>query len=775
MKKARPGHMQAKQKTGKSGQARTAVRGFFSVFGRLALSVFLVCVITGCIVVTVLTVYVMKFVDMDELVDIRNVDLNYITTIYAQDAETGESVPISQQYTQKRTWIDYEDIPQDFKDATVAVEDERFFQHEGVDWKRTVFAAVNEVVGLRDTFGGSTLTQQLVKNITNDDKINIQRKVREIFRAINVEKNYTKVQILEAYLNVVGFGGNTYGVNAAARYYFDKDVSELNLAECACIVGITKSPVYYNPYVYPEANKKRQLDVLYMMYSLGYITKSEYEQACDEELVFKKGITDSTDEEYQSYYVDEVYRDVVSDLQTELGYTEEKSVDMFLNGGLQIYTTVDMRIQNILEEIYADDSNFMEFSMTDPDTGETVHPESACIIMNLQGEIVGMVGGRGEKQGNLVLNRATQSLRQPGSAMKPIATYGPSIELNLINWSTLIPDQPIDYKGDKWPVNYYGYYGGNVTVMYALQQSINTVPARIMTEKLSMERSYDFLVNKLGITSLDPINDVASPAPLTLGGLTNGITPEELTAAYAPFANGGMYYKPHTYTKVLDSDGNVLLENNPLPIRAFSEDTAAVMNKLLQNVVANGTGKLSNFGSQWQQGGKTGTTSDQKDFWWVGITPYYAASVWYGYDKPAYINVVNDQPSERVYKKIMTRVYETLEQKTFPESANIVQKAYCTETGLLATANCPSTALGWYKKSSLPQECDVHTGQSASSEEVSSEEPGSSEESSPSDSSESVSSDEESSSSKRSSSKNTSSKKSSDSSEEDSSENTADE
>ena len=695
------------------------VKWLFSLLGKALLTVMAVCIITGCIVATALGVYVMKFVDPDDSVDLSRLPLNYTTILYVNDPETGEPEEWQRLYgLENRIWIDIDQMPQHLQDAFVAVEDERFPTHQGVDWKRTAAAAVNYVLpGMlgNSTFGGSTITQQLIKNITGEDEVRIERKVQEIFRALNLEKKYSKEQILEAYLNTIHLGSNTNGVQAAANLYFNKDAKDLTVAESASIAAITQYPTYYNPFLHPDNNKERQEYVLYKMNELGYLTDQEYEEALAEELHFSQEQAEKQSEmEVNNWFMDQVIEDVINDLVEQKGYQYSYAEDQIYKGGYRIYTTMDASVQSALEQVYLDEGDIF------PTQYGEEQPQSAMIIMDYSGNIVAVVGGRGEKTQNRLLNRATQSKRQPGSTMKPMGVYGPAIEYNIVNWSTIVPDEPLtmeeaDGTTYQWPVNYYGFYRGNMTVDEALQRSTNTVAVRVC-QMVGPENSFDFLVNKLGITSVVKEKEIngqvfsdAALAPMSLGAVTDGLTLREMAGAYQVYGNGGLYYKPHTYTKVLDSEGNVVLENKTTPTRAVSEDTACVMNKLLQRVVNGpyGSGAQSKFGN-WELAGKTGTTSDNKDHWYVGLTPYYVGVVWWGYDTPRELIYYNIHPPMRVWRTVMSQIHEDLPEKTFPVSENAVQKTYCTESGLLASPYCTSTATGWYKVSSLPGYCTQH-------------------------------------------------------------------
>ena len=694
-----------------------------SFIGGVICSVLAVVIITCCIVGVSLTTYVMSFADVDVDLDLYDIDQNFTTILYANDPDTGELYELKRlQGEGNRIWVDLEDIPRFVIDALTSVEDERFEQHNGVDWKRTIGAFLNEYVMnlYGNTQGGSTITQQLVKNLTGEDDIRIERKLTEIFTALELEKKYSKDDILEAYLNRVHFGNNTYGIEAAANLYFGKSTGELTVAEAAAIVGITQYPAYYNPFVNPQANKERQEYVLYKMYELGKLSKLEYDMARVEPLQFV-GSTSQSWSASMTWFEDSVFWEVLSDLQTQCGYSYSYAYDQLYNGGLRIETTLNQQVQDALDHVFVSGEIFPVQTGKEEPRGEpdSVQPEAAGVVMDYTGAIVGLSGGIGEKNQDLLFSRATTALRQNGSTMKPIGVYALGIEYNLITFSTIIEDAPIDLKqgGEitKWPVNYYDGYLGNMTCSEALQRSCNAVAVRV-GQMVTPERSFDFLHNTLHIESLVErevydgrvVTDI-SLGPMDLGSTSHGMTLEDLVGAYQIFGNGGLYNKPHTYSRVLDHDGNVLLENNYQPQRALSEETAMIMNRMLQQVMygPHGTGVSAAFSGQ-PLFGKTGTTSDNKDHWFIGGSPYYVAAVWWGYDIPQELIYYSYHPPMRAWRTFMTEIHQDLPEKDYPVSENVVSARYCNASGLLAGPDCPTdqTYTGWYKKSNLPNVCD---------------------------------------------------------------------
>lgn len=716
--------------------------GLLRVIGRVFAVFLMACIITGCIVASVLTVYVLNTLDSSDRVVLDSAAMSYTTILYAEDPDTGEFVELQRvQNSENRVWVDYDKIPQAMKDAAVAVEDKRFWSHSGIDIKRTISAVINYLNPFSNsTFGASTITQQVVKNVTSDNEFRVDRKVREIFRAINLEKNYSKEQILETYLNTIALGSGTNGVQAAANLYFGKDVSELTAAECASIIAITQNPTKWNPFIHPENNRERQLMILQMMHEqkrpdgTPMLTDEEYQQAVDQEMVFQSESYTESITTVQDWFVDTVYEEVLGDLVDKAGYTEAGAKEALRTAGLRIYTTVDPDMQKYLETAYTSSDTF-------PAINNAEYPESAFVILDLQGEIKAIVGSNREKEGALVFNRATSAKRQPGSSIKPLSVYSLAIEYNLINYSTIIEDSPILLDPNDpesiWPSNAYNDYYGRMTVVEAIQRSTNTVAVKVV-QALSPRTSFDFLVNSLGFTSpVDP--DDADLAPMSIGAMTEGVTPLEMAAGYQIFGNGGLYYRPHSYTKVLDSEGNVILENKIVPKRVISLETATVMNQLLQRVTDSspGTGARSRFGSM-PVAGKTGTSQNDENQWFIGVTPYYVGVCWLGYDIPDTINYSGHYyPPPIIWRNIMSAVHQDLPVKdfSFGNNANVVQLSYCKLSGKLFNESyCsivdPTTGVetnrgvGYYKADAIPDICTSHDfGEPTDEEEENTDDP----------------------------------------------------
>lgn len=683
-------------------------------FLKVLLTVFLVGVITVSMVAGTFLVYVFTAVDGTMEEDLDDLKLNFTTTIYVRD-NNEQWVEYQRLHgTFNRIWVSYdrtsaealdpayEGIPQNLVDAFVAVEDKRFFAHQGVDWKRTVSAFANLFFNFYDTQqGGSTITQQLVKNLTGDTSRKPSRKIREIMRARYLESRYAKDTIVECYLNTIPMGHGLYGVETAANYYFNKSVKDLTLLECASLAAITKSPTKYAPDDGPDENKERRQTVLQLMKEQNYITQEEYDAALAEEfkLVASKEVLNEV--EVNSYFVDALIDQVTSDLAEKYGYEEKHANNIFYSGGYKIYATMDPDIQETVDKVFADTGSY---SITSSD-GQKL--QGGFTIMDYSGHVLGMGGGIGEKQGNRGFNHATDAVRQPGSTMKPIAAYAPAIEEGIITYSSIVNDKATNYNG--WtPVNWYKSYWGNVTVQYALERSINTIPVYLVN-KLTPQVSFDFLTQKLGITTLNS-QDV-NLSPLGMGGTNGGITTVESAAAFAVFGNGGLYYEPTLYTKVYDQHDEVVLDGESDPTVAISEDTATVMNHLLQGVVygSNGTGAAAkSFIPNMKIYAKTGTSNNQNDLWFVGGSPYYVASCWCGY--PTMKPVSKSNTARRMWGAVMSKVHSGLEAAEFKDSSYAVTRFYCKQSGNLATASCPSTAVGWYKKSNIPGYCKTHSG-----------------------------------------------------------------
>lgn len=683
---------------------------------KLILTCFLIGVITVAIVAGSFLVYAFTMVDGTVDQNLNDLKLNFTTTVYVENdkGDWEEYQRLHGMYN--RIWVeydqqaiergdeDYKGIPANLANAFIAIEDKGFETHYGVNWKRTFGALLNEFFHFRDKFGGSTITQQLVKNLTDDRKQDAGRKVREIMRARYLETKYTKDVILECYLNTIPMGHGTYGVQVAANYYFGKEVDELTLVECACLASITKAPSFYAPDTNPENNKTRRNTVLYEMLDQGYITQKEYDEAVKTEIKVEVNENATAKDAINSYFIDALIDQVVDDLCEKYGYTEEKAEQLIYNGGYKIYATVDNDIQAIVDKAYVDVAKkAKKSSKGDPLWG-------AMTVMNYEGEVKAVAGGIGEKKVNRGFNCAIDSKRQPGSTMKPISVYAPAIERGIINYSTILNDTKTSY--GKWtPKNAGGGYSGNMTAQKAIERSINTIPVAL-AQKMGVQNCYNFLTNNMGLKNLTDLD--LNLSSLGLGGTNGGITTLESAAAYAVFGNGGLYYEPTFYTKVCDQKGSVVLEKNPMPKTAIGDDTAMIMNKLLQTVIYGDQGTGTSVASSVKKMklfGKTGTSSSDNDKWFVGGSPYYVVSSWCGYETMQKMPSANLGIAKNQWSTVMSKIHKGLKAKDFPESKYVVDRFYCTKTGGLATVECEKTAIGWYKKGDLPEVCQKHSGE----------------------------------------------------------------
>lgn len=694
------------------------ILGTIANIGRFIAVMIMVGIITGCIVASVLTVYVLRYMNSEEPLNLDELPMRYTTILYATD-ENEQLYELQRLQTREnRIWVDYDNIPQDMRDALVAVEDKRFWEHDGVDWQRTLGSFINLFVPIyHSNAGGSTIHQQLIKNVTGDNAYRVDRKIREIFRALALNKSYTKEQVMEAYLNTVYYSNNCYGVQAAANVYFGKDVKDLSLAECASIIGITQFPGKYDPFVHPEYNKQRQEDVLYLMLEQEKIDQATYDAAVAEKLEFKKDEAYSHISPVYSYFVDHVINQVVEDLQTQKGYTYERAQEMVNSGGLRIFTTVDERVQKITEDFYSDVENFPKIYNED-------YPQSAAVILDPNGAIKGLVGAIGKKSGMLEFDRATMSRRQPGSAIKPLAAYLQGIENDVITYSSVWDDNPITMPdGSLWPRNFQGNYAGLITVERAIMESRNTIPVKLV-KLLGEQRVFDFLHDKLNFYSMvksetDASGNILSDINLSsmaIGGMTHGVTPLEMAGGYQIYANGGYFTTPYAYTEVRDFDDNVILKRDTTPRRVISPETATIVNKLMQRVTQGGTGSPARFlqnptVATMPIAGKTGTSSDDYDQWFIGDTPYFVGAIWMGYDQNETIRYMN-YPPPIVFSHLMGRIHEelALEIKDFPIWGDVVQKPFCAKSGELAIQGCPVGGSGWYKETNIPPNCTYHSG-----------------------------------------------------------------
>jgi len=672
--------------------------------------ILLVILIIAVLMTSVVAGAFLGFVDNSTDLIAREYNLDFSSMIYYIDEETNEAVEIDRLYSeQNRIWVDIENTPPLLRDAFVAIEDERFDSHKGVDWKRTFSAVITYFFKGNKSHGGSTITQQLIKNVTGEDERSPIRKVQEIVRALNLEKKMSKDDIIEMYMNTIYLGQGCHGVQAASNVYFSKDVSELTLAECASIAGITQYPSKYDPILNYEEHKKKQELVLDKMLERGFINEEECVAAKKEELKLIKGTAKTATTKIQSYFVDQVVIDVMNDLMTKRNMSESAATKLLFKGGLKIYTTMDPKVQSSIEKVFENNRNF-------PGANGANGPQSAMIVIDpYTGQIKGLVGGRGEKTGNRVLNRATQTIRQPGSSIKPVAVYAPAIEYGVITPATIVDDSPLKI-GD-WSVrNSDGKFLDKITARVALEKSRN-IPAVRILDKLTVDKSFDFMTNNLGFTTLvssekredGKIYSDKYYSCLGLGGLTDGISVKELAAAYCPFVNSGIYTEPISYTKVIDSNGKVILENKSKTHQAMSKETAYAVANMMTGVITSGTGTAARLSNPAiMAGGKTGTTTNDIDRWFAGFTSNYVGVVWFGYDTPKNMSGLGN-PCVTNWKRVMDLIHADEEIKTIAVPSSMISTKVCQISGKIATAKCTNTRYDYFKSGTQPVSfCSSH-------------------------------------------------------------------
>ncbi|MBQ7242146.1 MAG: PBP1A family penicillin-binding protein [Firmicutes bacterium] len=693
--------------------------------------------------------------------DINTIDVvpkNYTSFVYDKWGNEIDSF----HGTENREYATIDEIPDILQKAVVAIEDERFYDHNGVDVKGMFRALFENLKSGEFSQGASTITQQLIKNevLTNEKKL--ERKIQEQYLAVILEKNLTKSlgskeaaksYILELYLNTIALNHGLNGVKTAAEFYYGKELSELTLAECASIAGITQNPAKYSPVSHPEENIKRQRRVLDKMRELNFITEEQYQEALNDDylsrIVGKKN--DGEDRAIHSYFVDQVFFDVADDLMEQKNMTKQQAYNLIYSGGLQIYSTQDMWMQNIVDESYRNDSLFpprgnylnatYTISIMDNETEEQTHItrqqavnswdeaeafkqsvinevvndsntlvadkldvnqalQSAMVIIDYRtGAVRALIGGRGAKNGDLVFNRATQALRQMGSCFKVLAAYAPGIDLGIYYPGSVIVDEPLTVDGHQFH-NWWGNsYRGASTVRVGIRDSMNILAVKALM-RVGYDQSFEYM-KKFGFTSLvdsevTPDGRIVSDKvpSLALGGITYGVSVLELTAAYGTIANGGLYNKPITYTKVLDHDGNVILENKVEPTRVLKETSAYLLTDMMKDVITSGTGRLARFKSiKMPIAGKTGTTTDDKDLAFAGYTPYYVAGIWLGYDDP---QVMKYDKSYHLllWSDIMEKIHANLEYKEFERPEGITTLSLCGISGLTPTSLCSRDYFG---------------------------------------------------------------------------------
>ena len=624
----------------------------------------------------------------------------------SREARLGQAKELADEeiFLHKYEWVSIYDMPKYLRDAFVAIEDKRFYKHKGVDFLRTGKAVINYIFGKdKNSFGGSTITQQLVKNLTGENESTAKRKIKEIVRALKLENQISKNEILELYLNVVYLSENCYGVRAGAKRYFNKNINELTLAESAMLASIVKNPQKYNPSINYENNVKRRNVILKEMHNQGMISDVEYNNASNEETKINE-TSSSNGSSVFSWFTEALINEVATDLSNKYNISIQSARRKILTGGYNIYTTIDPKIQSNIESVYR---NYQAYIL--PENGK--YPNSACVIIDPKtSDILGIVGDIGNKGSNLIFNRATNAKRPPGSVIKPLSVYAPALEENIITYSTVYDDTPVKYDGkEPWPKNSPNKYRGLVPINYAVSHSINTVAVKVL-KKLGINASTEFL-KKLKI-NIDEKYD-KNESSLALGQLTNGESLLNLTNAYTVFANGGTISKPKTYLYVTDYHGNVILENKDEKERVISPQTAYIMTKMLENVVNNGTGKTAKI-DNLSVAGKTGTSSNNEDRWFIGYTPEYVCGIWTGYDTPKPVNSIKN-PSCLLFKGIFERIYNDSYSSNFISPGLIIEKEYCFDSGTIPSDICDNdirgirTQIGYYKTGTEPKnKCSLH-------------------------------------------------------------------
>ena len=709
----------------------------------IVMTLLLIGLITGTVVGIAFIVYINNYIDVDmsnfeALAESQNMTTKLYYMQY-EDRSNRVGTPVEMEDQQlfsneNRMWVSYDEMPTHLVEAFVSIEDERFWTHDGVDWKRTLGATYSMFTG-SDHYGGSTITQQLIKNITQENEVTVQRKVKEIISALELEKTInSKEKIIEMYLNTIYLSEHCYGVQAAATAYFGKDVSELTLVECAALASIPKFPTKYDPYLNPEENDKRRDTVLMKMHELEKITDAEYQEALNAELVINEKIKQASQSATTSWYTDAVIEDAIDLLMQKYGWSEQIATQKVYTGGYHIYTVMDPFVQNTLDEYFKNPDNFAKIN-------NGVQPEASMVIIDPDtGDILGIAGGRGEKTSSRVLNYATQTTRSPGSSIKPVAVYGPALESGLITYSTVYKDS---YFNKKWPVNYPAVYEGNITINEAIRESKNTVAVKVLND-LGLENSYRFVHDQLGMHSViyerttssgEIITDLNLSA-LALGGMNYGVTVRELTSAYQVFANKGIYSGNRTIVKILDNAGNVIIDNSGTDSIVMSEQNASIMTRLLQNVVTSGTASKMTLDSKVNVAGKTGTTSSDNDRWFVGYSPYYLGGVWFGYSMPMALTGFSETapPSLLIWDDIMEILHQPIfdsvnagneKLEKFELADGIVSCTVCKRSGLLMTKQCTGNGeTGYFTKSTVPKKyCTYHKDENDDSSVTSTKKP----------------------------------------------------
>lgn len=663
--------------------------------GKTLLFFFLAAVASSAVAAAIFVNYT-KTIDPSLNIDELFSEQGLTTKIYAENSLGAEIELESQRLhgTENRIFVSIDDIPQHVVDAFVAIEDHRFWSHEGFDIYRTVGAVINFITPSSQSYGGSTITQQLIKNLTGENQATVKRKLTELLRSADLEKKYSKRKIIEMYLNTVYLSQGCYGIETAAEKYFGKKAGELTIAEGASLAAIIRYPTRYDPIVNPENNVERRNVILARMNELGYLADELYEVEKGAGLGLKI-TTQKKSGAKNSWFTDCLIEQVINDLIKEKGLSRTVAANLIYGGGLTIYTTQNIEIQSMLSEYYTNVSNI-------PSNTSGASAQSAAVIMDKTGAVLAVVGGKGEKKQDRGLCLATGMLRTPGSVIKPISVYAPAIDRGLITWASVFDDVPVSFIESNgglvgWPKNNPRVYSGLVNVNRAVKASINTVSVKVL-EQIGCRESFDFLRDKVGITTLVEsksisggiVSDIA-PAPLALGALSNGASLLEMTGAYTMFIDGGNVSTPHFYTAVYSKNGELLLSRNGEAREAISSDTAEIMTRLMQQVLMpDGTASCITLKNKTEVAGKTGTSNANTDRWFIGYTPELICGVWYGYKDARDLGSFTANPAALIFDGVMTRATEILDSpKTkFDHSENVIQFTFCKDSGKLSTDAC---------------------------------------------------------------------------------------
>jgi len=663
----------------------------------------------------------------------RTTHIYYLSYSAENGAEVAVELPDQALYSsQNREWISLDRIPDRLRNAFIAIEDHRFYTHSGIDIRRTLGALKGYIQG-SDTYGGSTITQQLIKNVTGNDEYSVARKLHEIIFALKLDGELSKDEILELYLNTIYLSDGCYGVETASEHYFGKSCRELTVAECASLACIPQSPSKWNPRTRPDNNRHRRETVIYRMRELGYITETEHESALSEKVtVLGNGHKpqNSDNEGRYGWYTEAVIDEAIALLiENGVAPSRQTASRLLYSGGLSVITAQNPEMQRITEEYFENQRNFPTVD------GSLIQPEcSAVVIDPRNGNILALAGGRGKKTDDRILNHATAAKRSPGSSIKPLSVYAPAIDKKKITYGTVIDDTPYKFISSgtgirPWPQNSPRGYRGLTTVRDAVTRSVNTVSVKVLN-MMDKEEIFNLLHDKLGMHSLIAQRDIGgksytdiADSPLAHGQLTAGVTVKEITGAYTAIAGNGIYHRPKTVLKIYDSEGKLLVDNTDSGERVFSEETATVTTKLLQGVTKSGTAASVTLKKRVACAGKTGTTGDNCDKWFIGYTPDLLCGVWFGYSSPKSLSAFSGGggPAVKVWDGLMSKlnteaVLGRTVKKKFPENPNIVTASYCRDSGKRITAACLADPrgsrieTGYFTRDTVPREyCDCHT------------------------------------------------------------------